>query len=914
MPDEGRLRELFDQAIELGAEQRAEFVERVCAGDAELRRGLLALLDADSSAAGHDGWNRNALDHVKSAAPSAEDEAIGECIGPYRIVELIGRGGMGRVYRAVRADAQFEKSVALKRIQAGFDTRQIVERFRAERQILARLEHPNIARLIDGGMDNDSLPYFVMEYVEGEQPLAYCERRGAGIRERLEIFRQICAAVHYAHQQLVIHRDLKPGNILIAPGGAVKLLDFGVAKVFTQDESDPTLTELDARILTPRYASPEQIAGEPVGTASDIYSLGVVIYELLTGQSPYGKTQRTGREMMAAVCLENPKPPSSVRRELRGDLDAILLKALRKKPAERYASADQFSEDIDRYLAGRPVRARRGAFSYVAGKFLRRNWLATAAAAIAMASLVGGLVTATLARHRAERRFEQLRKLSHAVVFDYHDSIETLPGSTPVRRRMVKDALGYLDSLAAEAPDPSLERELIDSYVRVSQDQGNSYYLNLGDTADALVSARKAVALAKDLLKRDASPTARETAAAAWANEGDIEYGTGDLDAAALRYANSIALSDSVMRDQPDNAANLTALATTLRHAGDLSGGPGIANLGRTADALRLYRRAGQVADKLAQLQPAEWNARKARYSAALKVASVETITGRLADGERDMRRAFEMIQAIAAANPGNTHDQVEIASVSTRLGALLTGDGRPNEALPLLEQAVAILKKAQFQDPQTTLYGHFLALGQIESARALRGVKQLPRAAERDRAAIDTAERLRRIAPGETEFRVDAARAHQDMAETLLASNGGKEAMEEAKRAAAMLAEMPEMPKDATLQGTWGRALRVLGMAGMRTNALGAALASLQLSVSTLEKIAQRDPANAASWSDLAWSLAAEGDCLAGMRRREAAETYGRAISIWRELKDKQAITGADAARANEVAAKSQGRESPPG
>jgi len=215
MADEARLRELFDRAIELGGAERAEFVERACAGDPEMGRELDALLEADSAAIAHDGWGRSALDHAKSAASGAEDDAIGECIGPYRIVELIGRGGMGRVYRAVRADALFEKSVALKRIQAGFDTKQIVQRFGAERQILARLEHPNIARLIDGGTDRDSLPYFVMEYVEGEQPLAYCNRRGAGIRERLEIFRQICAAVHYAHQQLVIHRDLKPGNILI---------------------------------------------------------------------------------------------------------------------------------------------------------------------------------------------------------------------------------------------------------------------------------------------------------------------------------------------------------------------------------------------------------------------------------------------------------------------------------------------------------------------------------------------------------------------------------------------------------------------------------------------------------------------------------------------------------------------------
>ena len=226
------------------------------------------------------------------------------------------------------------------------------------------------------------------------------------------------------------------------------------------------------------------------------------------------------------------------------------------------------------------------------------------AIACVLLALVGGIITSTRAQHRAERRFNQLRKLSHAVVFDYHDSIETLPGSTPVRRRLVKDALEYLDSLAAEAPDASLQRELIDSYVRISRDQGNSYYVNLGDTPAALVSARKAVALSDDLLKKYASPSTRQSAAAAYANQGDLEYGVGELESAGERYGRAVSLGESVMHDQPGNTDNLTELATTLRHWGDLSGAGGIANLGRTSDALLDHQRARDVADRLVKLHP----------------------------------------------------------------------------------------------------------------------------------------------------------------------------------------------------------------------------------------------------------------------------------------------------------------------
>ncbi|HUJ03417.1 MAG TPA: serine/threonine-protein kinase, partial [Rhizomicrobium sp.] len=497
-----RLAQLFQEALDLPADRRSAYLERECGTDAELRREVSALLAADDSAASNDAWQHNALENEKRIAAATPDAALGETIGSYRIVGVIGSGGMGKVYRAVRADAQFEKSVAIKRIRRDLDADQIMARFRGERQILAGLDHPNIARLLDGGADDDGLPYIVMEYIEGAPPPAYLRQNALTLPQCLTLFRKVCAAVHYAHQRMVIHRDLKPGNILVTAEGEPKLLDFGLARLIAA-ESDFALprTESGLHAMTVRYASPEQVRGQTVTTASDIYSLGVILYEMLTGHSPYRNPERSSLDLMRAVSEEDPVRPSEWRRELRGDLDNILGKALAKDPAMRYSSADQFSEDIARFLDGRPVAARRAAFSYVAAKFVRRNKIVVAAAAIVVLTLVSALVVVARARARAERRFNEVRRLAHSVVFDYHDAIENLPGATPVRERLVADALIYLNSLADEADDPGLQREIVDAYVRIGNVQGNSYYANLGNVKGAMDSSRKAVTMAERLLQ-----------------------------------------------------------------------------------------------------------------------------------------------------------------------------------------------------------------------------------------------------------------------------------------------------------------------------------------------------------------------------------------------------------------------------
>ena len=409
-----RVKEVFDAAVELPPSDRAAFLDRVCARDVALRAEVESLLESDERA---DSFIETPAASIpRDLLP--EDQFAGRTFGAYRIIREIGRGGLGAVYLAARADDQYRKEVAIKVVKRGLDTDDILRRFRAERQILAQLDHPNIARLIDAGSTEEGLPYFVMEFVDGQPISSFCETRGLSTRERLELFRHVCGAVTYAHQHLVIHRDIKPSNILVNEEGVPKLLDFGIAKVLHADDPLAAQTMTGVRVMTPEYASPEQVRGLPISTASDIYSLGVLLYELLTGRKPYRLTTSGPEEISRAIVDQVPERPSTAltrtttaqpaatidAKSLRGDVDNIVLMALRKEPTRRYASVGQFSEDIRRYLAGRPVLAHKDTLSYRAGKFIRRNKLGVAAAVIVLLTLIGGIITTAWQANHATRQ------------------------------------------------------------------------------------------------------------------------------------------------------------------------------------------------------------------------------------------------------------------------------------------------------------------------------------------------------------------------------------------------------------------------------------------------------------------------------------------------------------------------------
>jgi serine/threonine protein kinase len=507
-----RVQSLFLQAVDLRPEERVRFLDRACSNDAKVRREVESLLAHDGAGEQHIA---EALGDTAQSLFEAEN-LVGARLGAWRVLHEIGRGGMGTVYLAARDDDQFQKRVALKVVKRGMDTAELLSSFRRERQILAHLDHPYIARLIDGGSTPHGQPFLVMEYVEGKPIDIYCREETLDIEARCRLFLKVCQAVSYAHRKLVIHRDLKPGNILVTADGSPKLLDFGVAKLLDHelDSGSPTILQV-GRLLTPEYASPEQVRGEPVGTSSDIYALGAILYEMLTGVKAQSMETYTPGELERVICDTEIAPPSQrippadirLRKRLSGDLDNIVLKSMRKEPEHRYSSVDLFAEDLDHHLRARPVKARRPSLGYRLGKFARRNRLWLAAWSLVAVSMVTGTWAAFREAHRArieqqraEARLSQMVELANRALFDVHGSIERLPGATEARQQLVKTTLLYLEKLSNEAgSDERLRKALAAAYFRLGDLQGYPFKPNLGDSAGAITSYQTSAALVDPL-------------------------------------------------------------------------------------------------------------------------------------------------------------------------------------------------------------------------------------------------------------------------------------------------------------------------------------------------------------------------------------------------------------------------------
>ncbi len=524
-----RVRGLIETAMDLAGDERVRFLDTACAGDPALRTEAEALLAQDARTGG--------LEPSPSLPTPEPSAAPGRRIGAFALVREIGSGGMGKVYLAEREDGGFRQRVAIKVIKRGMDTDDILRRFKLERQLLAGLEHPNIARLYDGGATDDGLPYLALEFVDGIAIDRWCDEHRSTVRERIELFLCVCSAVHHAHQNLVVHRDLKPSNILVTSAGVPKLVDFGIAKVLLPEGAEHAVerTSTEQRLLTPAYASPEQLRGDPITTASDVFSLGVVLYELLAGTKPFrpedrvpGATGSRTAERPSTVLRTADRAgkigaarridATSLRRMLSGDLDTIVLAALQDDPARRYPSVDQLASDLRRHLDGLPVSARPDSWSYRASKFVRRNKVLVGAGVVLVIALVGGFAVSTvlsfqavhardaetLQRRIAERRFADVRELATKFIFEVHTAIEPLHGSLPARQLIIRTATDFLERLAREEKDDaSLQLQLAQSWMRIGEIQSSRGTASVGNTGAALKSYERTRVIAQDLFRVD---------------------------------------------------------------------------------------------------------------------------------------------------------------------------------------------------------------------------------------------------------------------------------------------------------------------------------------------------------------------------------------------------------------------------
>ena len=730
---------MLSEALDLETGRRRQFLDSACAHDADLRAEVDLLL-AHQVDTDDDAIEECAADAARFRL--AQDVTrIGSRIGAYKIVREIGHGGMGIVYLAERDDEHYRQQVAIKLINPGLSGDTIRRRFRNEMQILADLNHPNIARLFDGGQTPDGVPYLVMEYVEGSPINHYCNDRNLSTEQRLKLFCTVCDAVQYAHQHLVIHRDIKPGNILVTSEGLPKLVDFGIAKLLDNGKSIPDATTTVMPFMTPQYASPEQVYGLSATTATDIYSLGVVLYELLTGRSPYRLKSRVPHELAQAILDQEPQ-----RQRLKGDLDNIVLMAMRKEPQRRYASAQQFAEDIHRHLDGLPVRARQDTFSYRAGKFIRRRKLAVAAAALILLTLLVGIITtawqarvARAERARAERRFNEVRQLANSIVLEVHDAIVNLPGSTQARALIVERGLNYLDSLAQDAAgDRGLQRELAAAYEKLGAVQYTPSVAHLGDLEGALQSHRKAAALREALVAADPNnrdyrrdlldsywfiatllgkqgdsqrelqmlrqqlPARQELAAAektdfvdrynlagTYAYIGSLSMKMGDVQGALENQREALKIRETLVALDPNAARSRRALTISYEYLGlatDLAGD--------TKGALELQQRGLEMRESLVAADPLNTDLRLMLIESHRYVGDLFFKLGDLQQASAHYQKQLSMNEEMVAADPANAQFQSNKAVALTKVGDIAARSKRTAEALSKYNEAFRILEK----------------------------------------------------------------------------------------------------------------------------------------------------------------------------------------------------------------------------
>ena len=744
-----QVKSIFAELVEMSSHERSAFLDTACGDDADLRIQVEELLS------GHEATSVEALEKAPltniavALGHQLRQSVVGCRIGAYRIEAEIAHGGMGTVYRAVRADDEYQKRVAIKLMDRGTLSRRGAELFRHERQILARLEHPNIARLLDGGTSEDGSPYLVMEYVEGQAITHYCDVHRLTVEDRLRLLQKVCSAVHFAHQNLIVHRDIKPANILVTAEGDPKLLDFGIAKTLGSNSTEIQTRTFGA--MTPAYASPEQLNGYAITTATDVYSLGLVLYELLVGRYAYERFSSPARRQQAILEDDPERPSQAVLREsvepeqsssaqqvgalrqlpveklakrLAGDLESIVAKAVHKQPEQRYSSMAQFSEDISRHLSGKTVIAHQDTFLYRTAKFVRRHKLPIAAASLAFVMIVAGMLMIVRAERKAkaqqeiaERRFADLRSLANSLVFEVHDAIKDLPGATPARKLVVSKALQYLDRLSRDAGnDLDLQRELATAYQKVGDVQGGSEDANLGDSGGALDSYRKALRIRESLARaRPDDVQLQRELAAGYAQVG----GTEPDDRQGLADVNkSVEILKKVAAEREDpSVLNQLAgayymLASFQSERGDGSNIDG--SLSNHLEALRI-RQSIRTTDRALNMNiqirlPGDYGA----------IAQLYRIRGEFNRALENQRTAVALVSKLSQAAPDNQITKNYLGKGYLYLALIYEDQGNRLAAIAAYKKSAAIYETIRKNDPLNEVAQQDLAflnshLGELE-------------------------------------------------------------------------------------------------------------------------------------------------------------------------------------------------------
>lgn len=764
-----KLNEIYFAALELdNGDERERFLAASCASDATLHREVKNLLAATelaqqkeflaANALALSGGDKNSLSPLENSRFNSEKQ-----IGNYRVVGELGHGGMGTVFRAVRS-TDFTQQVAIKLIKGEVRSAEIVRRFELERQILASLNHPNIARLLDGGTTADGAPFLVMEYVEGVPVNEFCRARNLSLDERLELFRIIAGAVAYAHKNLVIHRDLKPSNILVTADGVPKLLDFGIAKLLGANESDGAQTATLLRMFTPDYASPEQARGEKLTTATDVYSLGVVFYELLTEQRLFSFGGKSYEEIIRSINetepvrpskaftknalskqtsenQQNPKSKIQNPKYLAGDLDNIALKALRKEPEQRYSSVEQFAADVNRYLSNLPVLARPQTLSYRAGKYIKRHRTAVIAAALVLLSLVGGLsaavwqaIAARRAQERAEARFNQVRKLANTILFDYHDGIAQLPGATKMREKMVVDSLDYLNNLSVENDNNSdLQREIVKAYRKVGDIQGSDDTGNLGQTKNALATYQKALQIQSALSAAHPNNIEDQKMLGNLSLDiGDQLLKVGDSTGAQNSYEKALLIFTHAAEESPETVKANSDLARALWTMAAFQ------NTQNEFDAaLDKYGRAAAIYQKLSDADSA--NIKHARNLALTykKMGAIKQKSNDYNAALEFYRQAAKIDARNAAAQPDDVSAQLDLSFTIASIASAMRDTGDFQSALDNYQQALMIRQKILSADADNSFAEQAVARAHREIGKIFLKLKKLDQARKHLRQAL---------------------------------------------------------------------------------------------------------------------------------------------------------------------------------